>query len=121
MSLKCIIIIIIETLSASPSLSQEVRPRPAEKFTGLVGCGALTVSKMARRGLKHSHAKGSVLYTVREVAPFAMPGHYSRTLGRSRHTHDANSPPWNRLTFTYRSGKNHFHEMNGDVGMAGWK
>ena len=22
---------------------------------------------------------------------------------------------------TYTSGKNHFHEMNGDVGMAGWK
>ena len=21
----------------------------------------------------------------------------------------------------YTSGKNHFHEMNGDVGMAGWK
>ena len=21
----------------------------------------------------------------------------------------------------YTSGKNHFHEMSGDVGMAGWK
>ena len=21
----------------------------------------------------------------------------------------------------YTSGKNHFHEMNGDVGMAGWR
>ena len=21
----------------------------------------------------------------------------------------------------YKSGKNHFHEMSGDVGMAGWK
>ena len=24
-------------------------------------------------------------------------------------------------TYNYTSGKNHFHEMNGDVGMAGWK
>ena len=24
-------------------------------------------------------------------------------------------------TFFCTSGKNHFHEMNGDVGMAGWK
>ena len=23
--------------------------------------------------------------------------------------------------FSFTSGKNHFHEMNGDVGMAGWK
>ena len=26
----------------------------------------------------------------------------------------------NRIGFS-TSGKNHFHEMNGDVGMAGWK
>ena len=44
--------------------------------------------------------KPGVGATVREVAPFAMRGHYSRTLGRSR-AHDANSPPWNQLTFTY--------------------
>ena len=25
------------------------------------------------------------------------------------------------LGHPYTSGKNHFHEMNGDVGMAGWK
>ena len=23
--------------------------------------------------------------------------------------------------YVYTSGKNHFHEMNGDVGMGGWK
>ena len=26
-----------------------------------------------------------------------------------------------RSVDNYTSGKNHFHEMNGDVGMAGWK
>ena len=27
----------------------------------------------------------------------------------------------NSAGIQYTSGKNHFHEMNGDVGMAGWK
>ena len=26
-----------------------------------------------------------------------------------------------KFIFIFTSGKNHFHEMNGDVGMAGWK
>ena len=26
-----------------------------------------------------------------------------------------------RILLMGTSGKNHFHEMNGDVGMAGWK
>ena len=26
-----------------------------------------------------------------------------------------------RRAIIFTSGKNHFHEMNGDVGMAGWK
>ena len=45
------------------------------------------MSKMARK-----HGVGA---TVREVAPFVMRGHYSRT-----HAHDANSQPWNQLTVT---------------------
>ena len=71
--------IIIEKFSTSLSLSREVRPRPAEKFSCLVGYEVLTVSKMARRGLKHSNTNpGSVLLLERLRSLLQNTGSLSR-------------------------------------------
>ena len=41
---------------------------------------------------------------------------------RSRRTNPPGAITRGRyLIIIFTSGKNHFHEMNGDVGMAGWK
>ena len=103
MSYIIIITIIIETFSAiyiaCLSFPRSDGPTQQRNLPASLN-GALTVSKMARRGLKLCQTlkhKAGVGATGREVAPFGMRRRYSRTLGRSR-AQAANSWPWNHLT-----------------------
>ena len=49
------------------------------------------------------------------IVGLGRPALFANEVHKFTHTHTSN------IFYIYTSGKNHFHEMNGDVGMAQWK